>query len=392
MKIAHIAPPWLAIPPKNYGGTENVIYTLVEEQVAQGHDVTLFAPGDAKTSANLVSFFPQSILTAGESWQSHLKAYYHFHSAVEALKEYDFDVVHLHLSSASDLYLFPLMAALAVPTVTTQHSPFPFDIAPKSRLGKADEYYMQWLTSAPMVAISQSARAAAPGTLNFVGVVYHGLLAKDFTSQKKTRSQGNFLAWLGRFSPEKGAHLAIEAAERAGMPIVLAGTIDRYRQESLRYFHDVIEPKIDNKQVKYIGSVNLKQKLSLLGRAHGFLNPIEWEEPFGMVMLEAMAVGCPVISFARGAAPELVVHDRTGFLVRDVDEMVASIPRLEEIDRDTTRSHVEENFSARVMAENYTHVYQQVIAARKDAAHHVSPDGSPGAEAHVADETLQQTC
>ncbi|MDQ2717032.1 MAG: glycosyltransferase family 4 protein [Chloroflexota bacterium] len=388
MKIAHIAPPWLAIPPKNYGGTENVIYTLVEEQVAQGHDVTLFAPGDAKTSANLVSFFPQSILTAGESWQSHLKAYYHFHSAVEALEEQDFDVVHMHLSSASDLYLFPLTASLAVPTVTTLHSPFPFDITPKSRLGKADEYYMQWLTSAPMVAISQSAKDAAPDTLNFVGVVYHGLPVNDATPTKKTRSQENFLAWLGRFSPEKGAHLAIEAAERAGMPIVLAGTIDRYRQESLRYFHDVIEPKIDNKQVKYIGSVNLKQKLHLLGRAYGFLNPIEWEEPFGMVMLEAMAVGCPVISFARGAAPEIVVSDKTGFLVRDVDEMVAAIPRLEEINRDATRSHVQQNFSVGVMAENYTQVYQQVIAARKDAAHHVSPDGSPGAEAHIVDETL----
>ena len=147
MKIAQIASPWIAIPPKNYGGTENVLYTLVEEQVAQGYKVTLFAPGDAKTSAKLVSFLPKSLLAAGESWQAHLKAYYHFHCTVEYLKEHDFDVVHTHLSSAADLYLYPLMASLATPYIATLHSPFPFDTAPKSQLGRADEYYMAWLAA-----------------------------------------------------------------------------------------------------------------------------------------------------------------------------------------------------------------------------------------------------
>src|SRR5918912_410582 len=151
MNIAQIAPPWIAIPPKNYGGTENVIYTLVEEQVAQGHDVTLFATGDAQTSAQLVSFFPKSLLAAGESWQAHLKAYYHFHCSVEYIKEHDFDVVHTHLSASADLYLFPLLASLATPHVTTLHSRFPFDAAPKSQLGPADEYYMKWISVVPMV-------------------------------------------------------------------------------------------------------------------------------------------------------------------------------------------------------------------------------------------------
>ncbi len=363
MKIAQIASPWIAIPPKNYGGTENVLFTLVEEQVAQGHKVTLFAPGDAKTSARLVSFFPQSLLAAGETWQAHLKAYYHFERTVEYLKEHDFDVVHMHLSSAADLYLFPLVASLATPHVATLHSPFPFDTTSKGRLCKADDYYMPWLSAVPMVAISHSAQAAAPQDLRFVGVVYHGLSLNDF---RPTRAkQGDFFVWLGRFAREKGAHLAIEAAKRAGVPLVLAGTIDRYRQESIRYFHDEIEPQIDGQQIKYVGSVNLRQKRSLFSRARAFLNPIEWEEPFGMVMLESLALGCPVISFERGATSEIIADGRTGFLVQRLDEMVDAIARIDEIDREATRAYIDQHFSARVMAENYTQIYQKVMEKNK---------------------------
>src|SRR5213075_1295384 len=150
--------------------------------------------------------------------------------------------------------------------------------------------------------------------------------------------------------------LAILAAKRAQVPLVLAGTIDSL-QDSQRYFYKVIKPQIDGQQVKYVGPVNMRQKLSLLSRARGLLNPIEWEEPFGMVMIEAMALGCPVISFARGAASELIVHRKTGFLVHDVHEMVRFIPRIDEIDRDATRAYVERNFSARVMAEKYVKIY-----------------------------------
>src|SRR5205807_4599760 len=144
--------------------------------------------------------------------------------------------------------------------------------------------------------------------------------------------------------------------------IVLAGTIDRHQQESVIYFQQVIKPQVDNEQVKYVGPVNLKQKIDLLSRAYGFLNPIEWEEPFGMVMVEAMALGCPVISFARGAAPELIVHGETGFLVHTVDEMVQCIPRLDQIDRQSIRTYVERNFSARAMADNYAKVYRRLLS------------------------------
>jgi len=362
MKIAHIAPPWIPIPPKNYGGTEVVVYNLVEEQVAQGHDVTLFAPGDARTSARLVSFFSKFLLEEGVPWTAHLKAYYHLHKSIEYIKEHDFDIVHTHLSSSSDMYIFPLTAPLATPHVTTLHSRFPFDRV-QSWMGNADEYYMEWAPSVPIVAISESARAEVPYPLNFVGVVHHGIPMQQFVPS--TKKVGDFFVWLGRFIPDKGTHLAIEAAKEAGVKIVLAGTIDRHQQESINYFHQVIEPQIDNEQVKYVGPVNMKKKISLLSRARAFLNPIEWEEPFGMVMIEAMALGCPVISFARGAAPEIVVHRKTGFLVHDVAEMVRFIPRIDEIDREVTRMHVERNFSARVMCKKYVKIYKNVINLAK---------------------------
>src|SRR5437588_2590751 len=367
MKIAHIAPPWIPIPPKNYGGTEIVIYNLVEEQVAQGHDVTLLAPGDAKTSAKQVSFFPKSLLEEGIPWSAHLKAYYHMHKSIEYIKEHDFDIVHTHLSSSSDMYIFPLTAPLTQPHIMTLHSRFPFDRV-QSWMGKADECYMEWAPSVPMVAISESARAEVPYPLNFVGVVHHGLPMQQFVP--KTKKVGDCFVWLGRFVPDKGTHLAIQAAKEAGVKIVLAGTIDRHQQESVNYFQQVIKPQVDNEQVKYVGPVNMKQKMSLLSRARGFLNPIEWEEPFGMVMIEAMALGCPVISFARGAVPEIVVHRKTGFLVHNVNEMVRFIPRIDEIDRNVTRMHVERNFSAHVMAEKYVKMYKKIIAQSKAASAH----------------------
>ena len=168
--------------------------------------------------------------------------------------------------------------------------------------------------------------------------------------------------------PEKGPHLAIEAAKQANISLVLAGTIDRHVKESVSYFHDIIEPQVDNDQIKYIGPVNARQKASLLGGARGFLNPIEWEEPFGMVMVEAMAFGCPVISFERGAVPEIIAHGKTGFLVQNLAEMIQYIPRIDEIARNTLPTYVEQNFSARVMAQNYEQVYKKVIRMKKGKA------------------------
>ena len=331
----------------------------MEELVAQGHDVTLFAPGDATTSAKLVSFFPHSLLAKKGDWGMHLKAFYHLQKSLEEVRTHRFDIVHTHLSSSTDLYLFPLTASLPIPHVTTLHSKFPFDHhGPDDKCGDADRYYMDWADCVPLVAISESARDQEKLPLNFVDVVHNGIDMSQFPPPGNKRE--NYLVWLGRFVPEKGPHLAIEAAKRAQVPLVLAGTIDRYLKASVAYFHEQIEPHIDNKQVKYVGPVNMRRKVSLLRRAHAFLNPIEWEEPFGMVMVEAMALGCPVISFARGAAPEIVMDGETGFLVKNLDDMVETLERIDEIDREEIRLYVERNFSARVMTEKYIRVYKNV--------------------------------
>ncbi len=357
MKIAHVAPPWLAIPPKNYGGTESVIADLVEEQVAQGHDVTLFATEGTRTSAKLISFLPKPLRDEGVPWGTHLSAFYHLYNALTY--KGDFEIIHTHLSASGDLYILPLTATISTPHVTTLHSRFPFDHA-QNWVGKADNRYItSWGQDVPMVAISESARADAPAGVRIIAVVYNGLALKEYVPAKKPRD--DYLVWLGRFSPEKGPHTAIEAAKKAQKPLVLAGTIDRGHKESISYFHDMIEPHVDNEQIRYIGPVNKKQKVNLLSRAYGFLNPIEWEEPFGMVMIEAMAVGCPVISFARGAAPELIIDGKTGFLVKDQDEMVQTIPRLAELDRQATRQHVEAHFSSHAMADGYMNVYQSLL-------------------------------
>lgn len=358
MKIAHIAPPWIAIPPNNYGGTEIVLYNLIEEQVAQGHDVTLFAPADAKTSARLISFFSHSLIESGVPWHAHLKAYYHFHKAVEYIKSHQFDVVHTHLSSSADMYVYPLLDSISVPVVVTLHSRFPFDRV-ASWLGDADQDYLEWLASVPMIAISASAREDVPYKLNFIGVIHHGLPTDLFSPT--VEQPEDFLFWLGRFVPEKGPHLAIEAAKACGRPLVLAGTIDQHVPEAVDYFEQLIKPQIDGEQIRYVGPVGMQEKIDWFSRAYGLLNPIEWKEPFGMVMIEAMAVGCPVISFAQGSTPELIDHGKSGFLVNDLNGMVHYIGKLESLDRDVVRTHVEENFSVRVMVEKYTKAYRQAI-------------------------------
>lgn len=357
MKIAQIAPPWISIPPQNYGGTETIIAFIVEELVAQGHDVTLFASGDSVTPAKLVSFFPHSLIADGVPWQAHLKSYFHLAKSLEQAGE--FDVVHTHLSSTADMYLFPLMAKLSTPHVTTMHSNFPFDRV-NDWTGDADKYWLEWITPAPVVTVSERARENIPYKLNVAGVVHLGVPMKQYSFQAGT--PGNYFAWLGRFAPEKGAHLAIQAARQAGARLILAGIVERNFKRSMDYFQQEVEPFIDGEQIQYIGPVNMEQKVALLGGAQALLNPITWEEPGATVVLEAMALGCPVIAYARGVVPELILDGKTGFLAHSVEEMVGQMARIGEIDRKTTHLHVDNNFSARVMAEKYVRIYQKLQA------------------------------
>jgi glycosyltransferase involved in cell wall biosynthesis len=349
-----IAPPWISVPPANYGGTEAVIAFLVKELVAQGHDVTLFASGDSKTSAKLVSFYPRSLTSEGVPWQAHLKAYYHLHKSLEQAGA--FEIVHTHLSSTSDMFIFPLMSRLATPHVTTLHSNFPFDRTGEW-VGVADTYFMEWMQKVPLISISENARKELMKPLTAFAVVHHGLDADLLKPAPVPLAP--YFAWLGRFIRQKGPHVAIEAARLAGVPLVLAGIIDQ-----AEYFETQIRPHIDGNQVSYIGPVNTEQKIDLLSRARGFLNPIDWPEPFGVVMIEALAMGCPVITFDRGAAPEIVSDPKCGFLVHDLAGMVDAIGRIDQIDRADVRRHFERHFSSDAMARNYTRVYEQVIAAK----------------------------
>lgn len=370
MRIAQIAPPWISIPPRHYGGTETVIYNLVEELVCEGHDVTLLAPGDAKTSAKLVSFFPQSLIPSGVPWSAQMKAFFHLQKSVEYVKSHSFDIVHTHLSSASDMYLFPLLtnADVQTPVITTLHSRFPFNRSGKW-MGDADDYFKEWFQSVPMVAISERAKEDVPFPLNFIGVVHHGLPVETF---RPTAAQpDNFFAWLGRFVPEKGPHLAIQAAKQAGVPLVMAGIVDKDLPDAVRYFEEQIKPHIDGEQIKYIGPAGMKQKISLFSRACGMLNPIEWEEPFGMVMIEAMATGCPVISFERGAASEVVADGTSGFLVSSLEEMVQKIPHVSELNRATVRDYVVKNFSVKAMAHEYVELYKKLVMPTSVIQKHV---------------------
>lgn len=365
MRIAHIAPPWIPVPPKNYGGTEHVIFQLVEAQVAQGHTVTLFAPEDAKTSARQISFLPQALRECDIPWQSHAKALYHTYKAVEYLKDHvkDFDILHTHLSSTTDLYLFPLTSRLPLPHVNTLHSQFPFDRENgKSQCENADACFMEWISQVPMVAISQHAKReeSKKAPLRIIDVVHHGINVKDFPTP--TLSPDTFFVWLGRLVPEKGAHLAIEAAHKARVPLILAGIVDEYIPASKEYFEKQIRPHLDGRQISFIGPVDFEQRNALLHQARGMLNPLQWEEPFGMVMIEAMATGCPVIAFPRGAAREIIPNEMLGFLAQDVDEMVKDIRRIDTIDRWAVRKYVETHFSAESMSKNYQSVYKKVIA------------------------------
>lgn len=364
MKIAMIAPPWISIPPTTYGGTESIVSFITEELVAQGHDVTLFAPGDARTAAKLVSFYPVSLISEGVPWQACLKAYFHLHKALERAGA--FDIVHTHLSSTADMFMFPLMARIGTPHVTTLHSNFPYDRV-ESWIGDADTYFLEWIRPAPLVTVSEKAKSNLMfPDLNVAGVVHLGVPMGSY--RYRAEPPDRYLAWLGRFAPEKGAHLAIAAAKRAGIPIVLAGTVDHSIPESRAYFHEIVEPLLDGTQARYIGPADFGQKIDLLSRALALLFPITWEEPGATVVVEAMAVGCPVIGFARGVLPEIVVDGVSGYLVPDLDAMVAAIGRIDAIDRHATHLHVERTLSARVMTSKYVAIYERLRASWPKAA------------------------
>lgn len=357
MKILQIAPAWIDTPPKEYGGTEWVISNLTSGLVSLGHDVTLFATGDSQSSGKLQYIFKKSLLKQGFDWKDALPVLMHYFEAFKNAKY--FDIVHAHLSSTTDLMLLPLLSELTergIPNLLTIHSRWPYDSTIEKIFLK---FYAKNILA---VNISQAMHKTLPKQFRDGGVVFNSIDFNKFMFYPKGK---NYFTWLGKILPEKGIAEAIKIAKKARKQFIFAGVIDTHVERSMKYFKQQVKPLIDNKQIHFVGPANLKLKNQLLGGAKAFLNPIAWEEPFGMVVLESMASGTPVISYNRGAIPELIEDGKTGFLVKNEAEMVKAINQINKIDRQACRQHVENNFSTQKIAQQYLKVYLSEIKSHK---------------------------
>src|SRR5476651_976741 len=344
MKIAQIAPLAESVPPKLYGGTERVVSNLTEELVRQGHEVTLFASGDSRTAAELVACTDVA-LRLNPKVKDH--APYHLMMLDQVRRRADeFDVLHFHI----DLLQFPLIRDFADRTVTTLHG----------RLDLPDLYpFYEAFPWIPLVSISDHQRLPMP-PVNWVGRVHHGVPADllPFTAVPK----GGYLAFLGRISPEKRPDRAIEIAVRAGVPLKIAAKIDAVDRD---YWNSTIAPLVArHPNVEYVGEINERQKGAFLGNARALLFPIDWPEPFGLVMIEAMACGTPVVAFRAASVPEVIEDGVSGFIVRDIDQAVAAVSRLGELDRVAIRAAFDRRFSVQRMARDYLEIYRSLPGVR----------------------------
>jgi glycosyltransferase involved in cell wall biosynthesis len=341
MHIAEIAPLAESVPPSHYGGTERVVSWLTEELVSLGNKVTLFASGGSKTQAELISVCPKPLRLSRPAIDP-LSALAALLDTV-ARRADEFDVIHCHL----DWVHIPLLRQLGRPFVTTLH-------------GRLDLPHLKSLVSGfadtPFISISNSQRTPLAG-LNWIETIYHGLPERLLTPNFRP---GGYLAFLGRFSPEKGPDVAIRLARRAQLPLRIAAKIPR--QQS-RYFKEQIEPLLDGDQTEFVGEVNEGQKQDFLGNAIALLFPIDWPEPFGLVMIEAMACGTPIIAWRRGSVPEIVEDGVTGFIVESEDEAIDAIERVPDLNRRQVRAAFERRFTARHMAELYRQSFQRVLVA-----------------------------
>lgn len=343
MRIAHIAPLWERVPPPTYGGTELVVSLLTDELVRRGHEVTLFASGDSISMANLEAVHPRALRLDPSVKECGIYEMLQLSQAFEQADE--FDVIHSHVGCAA----MPYANLIKTPLVHTLHGIFTPD----------NEKMFTRARKQPFVSISDSQREARLG-LNYVATVYNGVAVDSYTFYPQP-DEPAYLVFLGRISPEKGTHLAIEIAKRVGMPLKIAGKIDVVDVE---YYESEIKPHIDGEQIQYLGEANHVQKNDLMGRAVATLFPITWREPFGLVMIESMASGTPVIALEMGSTREVIAHEKTGFLCHSVDECVDAFSQIEKIDRAACREHVVANFSVSRMVDGYEAVYRKLMAER----------------------------
>ena len=343
MRIAQVAPLFESVPPKLYGGTERVVSWLTEELVRLGHDVTLFASGDSMTTARLVPACAESLRLSPVSVDD-LAHHFVLMEHVLRLKE-EFDIIHFHI----DYLHYPLSKRERYTHVTTLHGRLDIpDLVPLY-----DIY-----GDMPVVSISNAQRDPLPQA-NWQGTVHHGIPKDNY---KFHRGSGQYLAFLGRTSPEKGLDRAIEIARAAGMPLKIAAKIDKADQE---YFDSCIRPMLNSSDVEFVGEVGFPQKNDFLGNAAALIFPISWPEPFGLVMIEAMACGTPAIAYRFGAVPEVVANEVTGYIVSDMAGATEAVKKIDRLDRKKVRKHFEQHFTADRMAKEYLTIYDWLTNRKK---------------------------
>jgi glycosyltransferase involved in cell wall biosynthesis len=342
MRIAHVSPLYERVPPELYGGTERIVSHLVEEQVRRGHEVTLFASGDSRTDAMLAAPVPRA-LRLDNDLSDPLAPHIVEMSQVFERAE-DFDLIHCHV----DYLAFPFSRLVATPTVHTLHGRLDM---PHLRL------VMKHFDTVPIVSISDAQRRPLEDLdLAWAGTVYHGLPLDTYPTGT---GRGGYLAFLGRISPEKRPDLAIGAAKRAGIPLKIAAKVDPVDRV---YFEEEIEPLIAGPLIEFVGEIGESDKPAFLGDAAALLFPIDWPEPFGLVMIESLACGTPVIARPFGSVPEVIVPGRTGFIVDSVDEMAEAVRHLDRIDRTACRREAEARFSVGRMVDSYEAIYETLEA------------------------------
>lgn len=351
MRIAQISPLFESVPPKLYGGTERVVSYLTEELVRLGHDVTLFASGDSLTSAELMPCVSRAI-RLNPDVKDPLVYLVMMLEKVRGMAD-AFDVLHFHV----DYVHFPIFRDLAPRAVTTLHG--------RLDLPDLPPIYAEF-DDLPLVSISNDQRKPLPNA-HWVKTIYHGLPTSLYPLSKHPK--GNYVAFLGRIHPEKRPDRAIEIAKRANIPLKIAAKVDH---DGADYFRTVIEPMLADPLIEFIGEIGEKDKAAFLGNASAVLFPIDWPEPFGLTMIEAMACGTPVIAWPNGSVPEIIDHGVTGYHVTTIEEAAAAVPKALALDRTRIRAVFEERFSVKRMAKDYVALYEQLLQEENAAAPKVS--------------------
>lgn len=353
MRIAQVAPLWEQVPPPAYGGTELIVSLLTEELVRRGHQVTLFATGDSETSARLVPGCDRALRPLGVLPPAYVR--YEQQQLVKVFSQAsEFDIIHCHIDAAA----VPYAQTSPTPVVHTPHLPF---------TPEAERIFCQHRQQ-NLVSIS-NAHQRPELELNYVATVYNAIALEQFAFYPQPE-QPPYLAFLGRMSEAKGPHRAIEIAKRSGLPLKMAGKVSFEEKD---FFEAQVTPQIDGEHIQFLGEVSQSQKKELLGEATATLFPISWPEPFGLVMAESMASGTPVIAMALGAAPEIIVDGKTGFLCHSVDDCVEAVAHISQLSRRACRDHVACNFSIERMVNGYEAVYRQVLSDRTESAYNPKP-------------------